>query len=630
MEKISKQEKEIFTGFLDEVPVFFVAINPDGETRYMNKTMLCALGYQKQEVWQKDYLKQFVPPKQHKMVQSIFFSLQKEGRPTYNDNIVLTKEGKELLVRWYGHPIYNDAGDFQYLIGIGIDITSQKKTELELKRQLKINQLLLQTSPVGITFVDKSGQITYANSKAEKILGLDVNEIRNRKYNDPLWQITDLKGKPFPEDKLSFNLVKTYLKPYYNIEHAIKWPDGKTVFLSINAMPILDEKETFQGAVCALTDITEAKIKERERERLYLLEKEHSTLLKMGQEMIYNLISEKDFSSKLKQILALIAKILPNDGSDISLLENNKLEVVTIYGYKGITIQNMVKNLRFDVGDYPLEQEVIKHKKPIIISDTSKDSRWRKIPQLEWIRSVVKIPFIFEGRVIGTLGIVSKKNNAFNQDSIAKIENFANSLAIALNIFQNYQHLQKMRNEIIVIIGKLVEIRDPYTFGHQKEVSRVAQAIAQKMNLPENIREAIRIASLVHDIGKATVPSEILSKPGRITKIEYDLIKEHPKTGYELLKNISFLHPIAEIVYQHHEKINGTGYPRGLKGDQIMLEARIICVADVLEAMTSNRPYRPALGLRTAEEELTKNKGILYDPEVVEACLKVGRKILKQ
>jgi len=143
------------------------------------------------------------------------------------------------------------------------------------------------------------------------------------------------------------------------------------------------------------------------------------------------------------------------------------------------------------------------------------------------------------------------------------------------------------------------------------------------MGFPKDKIEGIKIAALIHDVGKINLPAEILSKPGKLSEVEFNLIKNHSQIGYDILKKVDFLWPIAEIVFQHHEKINGSGYPRGLKGDEILLEAKIICVADVVEAMSSHRPYRPALGIGKALEEISQNKGILYDPEVVDVCLKL-------
>lgn len=172
-------------------------------------------------------------------------------------------------------------------------------------------------------------------------------------------------------------------------------------------------------------------------------------------------------------------------------------------------------------------------------------------------------------------------------------------------------------------MASVVEIKDPYTAGHQKRVTRLASAIAEELGLPKEQIEGIRIAGLIHDIGKVSIPAEILSKPGRITDLEFSVIKTHSQAGYDILKTIEFPWPIAQIVLQHHERLNGSGYPQGLSGEEILLEARILGVADVVEAMASHRPYRPALGIDKALEEITQNRGILYDARVAEACLKL-------
>ncbi|MBU1162570.1 MAG: HD-GYP domain-containing protein [Proteobacteria bacterium] len=166
-------------------------------------------------------------------------------------------------------------------------------------------------------------------------------------------------------------------------------------------------------------------------------------------------------------------------------------------------------------------------------------------------------------------------------------------------------------------------MRDLYRDRHQKRVSQLACAMAIEMSLPEEQIEGIRVAGNIHDIGKISVPMEILSKPGQITESEFDIVKNHAQAGYDILRTIEFPWPIAQIVLQHHERMDGSGYPQGLSGEDILLEAKILAVADVVEAMASHRPYRPALGIDKALEEISINKGKLYDAEVVNACLKV-------
>jgi putative nucleotidyltransferase with HDIG domain len=171
-----------------------------------------------------------------------------------------------------------------------------------------------------------------------------------------------------------------------------------------------------------------------------------------------------------------------------------------------------------------------------------------------------------------------------------------------------------------------IETRDPYTAGHQRRVTKIACAIAEKIDLPQERLEGLQMAGELHDIGKIFVPAEILSKPGQITETEYNIIKTHPKVGYDILKNIEFPWPIHEFVYQHHERIDGSGYPQGLKNKQIHLEAKILAVADVIEAMSTHRPYRPALSIEEAMEEIIQNKNKFYDAKVVEACLELFEK----
>ncbi|GAH45211.1 unnamed protein product, partial [marine sediment metagenome] len=184
---------------------------------------------------------------------------------------------------------------------------------------------------------------------------------------------------------------------------------------------------------------------------------------------------------------------------------------------------------------------------------------------------------------------------------------------------------EKLAHELVDMVGRIVETRDPYTAGHQLKVSELATAIAREMKLTVDRIEGIRIASLIHDIGKVSIPAEILSNPIKLNEIESSLIKDHSQIGYDILKTIDFPWPVAQIIIQHHEKLDGSGYPQGLKGNKILLEAKIIGVADVVEAMSSHRPYRPTLGIDKALEEISQNRGILYDPEVVDTCLKLFR-----
>jgi PAS domain S-box-containing protein/putative nucleotidyltransferase with HDIG domain len=190
---------------------------------------------------------------------------------------------------------------------------------------------------------------------------------------------------------------------------------------------------------------------------------------------------------------------------------------------------------------------------------------------------------------------------------------------------QMLDRLNKAVSATVQVMASAVEVRDPYTSGHQVRTADLARAISREMRLSPDQRDAVRMAASIHDIGKLSVPAEILSKPTKLTDIEFALIKEHSQRGFEILKNVESPWPLAEIVYQHHERMDGSGYPRNLKGKDILVEARILAVADVVEAMASHRPYRASLGIEEALKEIESHRGILYDPDVVEACLKLFR-----
>jgi putative nucleotidyltransferase with HDIG domain len=180
-------------------------------------------------------------------------------------------------------------------------------------------------------------------------------------------------------------------------------------------------------------------------------------------------------------------------------------------------------------------------------------------------------------------------------------------------------HLERLLDETIDSLTSAIGQRDPYTADHQRRVSIISLAVAEKLGMETTRMHGLRMAALAHDVGKIDVPIELLSKPGRLTKAEFELIKQHPEAGYQILKSVDFEHPVAEMVLQHHERMDGSGYPRGLRGDEILLEARIMAVADVFEAIMSFRPYRAALGVDKARQEIAANKGKSFDGEVVEA-----------
>jgi len=222
-----------------------------------------------------------------------------------------------------------------------------------------------------------------------------------------------------------------------------------------------------------------------------------------------------------------------------------------------------------------------------------------KLPDGSWNQVITtKIPmYDRSGKIIGSIGTTRDMTSHANLEE--------NRLSMAISALE--------------VLGKALEMRDPYTFSHTRHVAKIAAEIGKALGWDENRLLAMQLAGELHDLGKISIPLDILNKPGNLSSLEYSLIQEHTSNCYNLIKDIEFPFPLAEIIYQHHERLDGSGYPRKLKGDDILLESRILAVSDVLEAMTHHRPYRAALGLKDACNELSRNKGIKYDPVVVEA-----------
>jgi len=286
----------------------------------------------------------------------------------------------------------------------------------------------------------------------------------------------------------------------------------------------------------------------------------------------------------------------------LKILENKKIDVVisdiVMPGLTGIELTRLVRE-RYDCD-------------VIIMTGYAEDYTYEKVIE-EGAGDFIQKPINVKELVIRLKRVLRERELLSERDRTnAELKQALEILKINLS-------------GTIQVIVSTVEHKDPYTSGHQNRVARLACAIGREMHLPEDMLEGIRMAGVIHDLGKIAIPAEILSKPTRLSNIEFALIKTHPQIGYDILKHIQFPWPVAEITYQHHERIDGTGYPGGLRGEEILLEARIISVADAVEAMASHRPYRPALGIDAALEEISRNKGKFYDPDVVDACLEIFR-----
>jgi GAF domain-containing protein len=349
--------------------------------------------------------------------------------------------------------------------------------------------------------------------------------------------------------------------------------------------------------------------------------------------------STLEFSEILERVVGVLRGTLGFSNLTVMLLdkEEQRLKIEAGMGY----VSQVAEQIQPRLGE-GITGCVAMTGEPQNVPDVTKDPRY--IMGDENMRSELCVPLEVGDKIIGVLNIESSQVAAFSDDDLRLLSTLAGQLAMVIEnarlyeeaqqelaerkraeeeLQQSYARLQRALEQTVDALAAMAEKRDPYTAGHQQGVVRLAVAVAKKMGLSQERIEGIRVAATVHDIGKIYVPAEILSKPGPLSDIELDMIKFHPQAGYDVLKTIEFPWPVGQVVLQHHERIDGSGYPQGLSGEGILLEAKIVAVADVVEAMASHRPHRAARSIDEVLEEIRQNRGVSYDPEVVDACLRL-------
>ena len=512
---------------------------------------------------------------------------------------------------------------FTYLgAGLGFtsiirDITSRKQSERAVRESEKFLNNIIENIP-NMIFVKDAEELRFIrfNKAGEDLLGYSKQEMHGK--NDFDFFPKDEAEKFYQNDR---NALKDNL--FIDIpEERIQTRKKGERILHTKKIPILDE----QGNPKYLLGISEDITKQKRSEQLLNALNQAAVLMALALTPldIFTTVAcelrKLDLTCLLFPIENIHAKSFSTylDCEAISAAKNN------------VTVEVMNEEFSIPIDAVDSFKKAVLGKNTIFVNNSA-DILSQIFPKFSGAVSknfskhfgtakIMVAPLVVEDKVIG---IFLVQSNNLTPEDMPAVTAFANQLAAAWNKAKLTSKLQHTISGIIQTIALIVETRDPYTAGHQKRVSALAATIGEEMQLPPEKVEGVRIASLIHDLGKIHIPAEILSKPGKLTPLEYDLVKIHPQVGFDLLKNIDFPWPIAQIIYQHHERMNGSGYPQGLKGKDIMIESRILAVADVIEAMSSHRPYRPALGFAAAKDEIVTKKSQIYDTAVVDACIKV-------
>jgi PAS domain S-box-containing protein len=499
------------------------------------------------------------------------------------------KDGHLLWIENTLSIIRDENGKPAFILGETRDITehkqmeSQRKAALEAMRESEQKYRFLTEKMSDIIWIaDMNLRTTYVSPSVKNILGFSQEERMRQTLNEQLTPHSlslvmealtrelalEKQGNADPNRTLTIELE------YYH-------KDGSTLWMNLVISGIRNDQGVLTSIHGVARDITERK-------------KAEEALRESGD---------------------LYRTIFENTGTSIILIEEDMTismsngEFARNTGYSPDEINGRMKWTEIIHPD-DLRRMVEQHR-------LRRESERRALPSYEF-RYITKT-----GELLDTL--LTIKLVPGTKKSIASLIDITERKRTEEKLQKTFDSLKKAIGATIQVMVSAVEARDPYTAGHQIRSAHLACAIATEMGLPQEKIDGIRMAGSIHDIGKLSIPAEILSKPTKLTEIEFSLIKEHSRSGYEMLKDVESPWPLAQIVYQHHERMNGSGYPRNLKGDEIIMEARIMAVADVVEANASHRPYRPGLGIEAALEEIEKNKGILYDNTVADACLRLFR-----
>ncbi|MFA5321325.1 MAG: PAS domain S-box protein [Smithella sp.] len=467
----------------------------------------------------------------------------------------------------------------------------QKKAEEARRASEDRYRKITKCSPDLIWTMDFSGQFTYANEAVERTHGWTVDEFLKLNTRDVVSPHQFAKNATLIEKELMKATFSQYDRnAIFSYESEEIRKDGSTFWAEINAMSLWSEDGKPIGIIGITRDISERKKAEKllaQSEERYRLLAEHT------KDQVWLL----DFDLNVLYISPSVEKVLGRTLAEIQEIKLDK--ILTPASFKtamDFFAIEMPKSLAAPL-DYTLNRSL-----ELEFRCKGGHTIWGEI-MFSFIRDDEGEPvsLLCEGRD------VTERRKA------------------EMKLQQTLDSLKRATGTTIQVLVSALEVKDPYTAGHQSRSAHLACAIAREMGLTEDKIEGISMAGTIHDIGKLSIPAEILTKPVKLSEIEFSLVQEHSRSGYEMLKEVESPWALAEIVYQHHERMNGTGYPRNLKGNEIILEARILAVADVVEAIASHRPYRASLGLEVALNEIEKNRGILYDEAVTDACLKLFR-----
>jgi HD-GYP domain-containing protein (c-di-GMP phosphodiesterase class II) len=399
-------------------------------------------------------------------------------------------------------------------------------------------------------------------------------------------------------------------------------PDGEWICLNLNTTNHLDDPAV-AGMIVTVRDVTQTRNRDSAR-----------SVIAAANGALMLARSEHDLFSEICRIVVADETYHLAWAGIADKARPLGFRVLAFGGPAGGYINDVEKAFAGKTTHGPV-QEVMETNTPYVVQDVEQmpeSSPFRHLLIEHGHRSFVLLPLRFGEDDVGVLSIYSARTNAFSDDAVGVLKMLAGDIVYGIRGIRTREGQDRYRfrfeaslEAAVRAIAAAAELRDPYTAGHQRRVGELARAIATKLGIDADLVTGIGVAASIHDIGKLVLPAEILSKPGRLSPTEFELVKDHAQAGYDIVDRIDFPWPAAAMILQHHERLDGSGYPNGLRGEEIGIGGRIIAIADVVEAMSSHRPYRPGLGLDAALENISDGRGTLFDPDAADACVQLFR-----
>jgi PAS domain S-box-containing protein len=571
---------------------------------------------------------EFVHPDDRGRVQDAIDAGVTRNEPYDTEFRVLRPDGTERIIQARGEVVYDEDGRPTRMTGTSFDITERSRAEADLRTSEERFRLLVEEAPDAILLYDaEQDRFIDANRAAERLFGCGRVEIV--KHGPQHFYPPEQPDAEPVAQSLAEHNERALAGQEITYERRILNASGEERLCQVTLVRMPSAKAPLLRA--SFVDITDRKEAERALRRL------NRTLrtLSRGNEALVRAASEPELLSEMCRV------IVETGGyrmAWIGIAQHDAAKSVTPVAAAGETGDYLDK-AKITWADEPrghgMVGRAIRSGEPQTSQNIAADpgmAPWREEAKEHGFGCSVALPLKDHSEVFGVLTMYAVETDAFDADELKLLQELANDLAFGVRSLREHSAREvsdkRWRVSLEATIGAIastVELRDPYTAGHQQRVARLAVAIARELALPEQQIQGLYLAGIVHDVGKIDIPAEILNKPGKLSKLQYQLIQAHAEAGYDIVKGVDFPWPIAEMVRQHHERLDGSGYPHGLKGDAILPEARILTVADVVEAMMSHRPYRASLGIEAALAEIEEGKGRIYDPAAVEACTALFR-----